>query len=100
MSWLASLAPVGYGCELAAWMFHLILVMRTSRDSGMAPPSIDTIRDWLASNMPSLSSETENMSERECHAKLCEYVEMDYEYGELVNLRVLHRKLKQSHFGG
>jgi hypothetical protein len=64
----------------------------------MAPPSIDTIRDWLASNMPSLSSETENMSERVCHAKLCEYVEMDYEYGELANLAILWRKLKRAHY--
>jgi hypothetical protein len=48
--------------------------------------------------MPSLSSETENMSERECHAKLCEYVEMDYECGELANLAILWRRLKRAHY--
>lgn len=61
---------------------------------------IDDIRDWLGENMPSLSRETAHMTDRGLYARLCDYVGMDYEYGELVNLNVLHRKLKQAHYGG
>lgn len=63
-------------------------------------PSLDTIRNWLSEHMPSLSRATYGMPDRDCHAHLCEYVEMDYERGELVNLGILWRKLKQAHFGG
>ena len=65
-------------------------------------PSVDIydIREWLQSHMPSLSKEVSGLSDKRCHARLCEYVEMDYEKGELVNLAVLWRKLKQSHYKG
>lgn len=66
----------------------------------MASVDLNDIREWLVTHMPSLSKETEGLSDRACHARLCEQVGMDYEHGELVNLRVLHRKLKQAHFGG
>jgi hypothetical protein len=66
----------------------------------MKSVDIDNIREWLVTNMPSLSKETEGLSDRACHARLCERVGMDYEYGEMRDLRVLHRKLKQAHFGG
>jgi hypothetical protein len=66
----------------------------------MPAVDLDTIREWLASHMPSLSKDTEGLSDKDCHARLCLAVEMDYEYGELVNLSVLWRKLKRSHFGG
>jgi hypothetical protein len=62
--------------------------------------SIEDIRDWLGAHMPSLSKQTAHLRDRALHAKLCEHVGMDYEYGELVNLNVLHRKLKQAHYGG
>lgn len=63
-------------------------------------PSLDTIRDWLAEHMPSLSKATIGKTDRDCHAHLCEYVGMEYERGEVVNLGLLLRKLKQAHFGG
>lgn len=61
---------------------------------------LDDIKEWLTTHMPSLSKTVEPLGDKECHALLCMTVGMDYEYGELVNLRVLHRKLKQAHFGG
>jgi hypothetical protein len=60
--------------------------------------TLDDIRAWLAEHMPSLSRETVGMTDSRCRAHLCEYVGM--EDAEPMNLRVLHRKLKQSHFGG
>ena len=62
--------------------------------------SIEDIREWLVAHMPSLAKQTAHLRPRALHARLCEQVGMDYEYGELVNLRVLHRKLKQQHYGG
>lgn len=62
--------------------------------------SLDTIRHWLSEHMPSLSRATYGMTDRDCHAHLCEYLGMEYERGEVVNLAVLLRKLKQAHFGG
>ena len=66
----------------------------------MSAVDLYDIREWLSSHMPSLSKEVSGLSDKRCHARLCEYVEMDYEFGELVSLGVLLRKLKQSHFGG
>jgi hypothetical protein len=61
---------------------------------------LNDIREWLVTHMPSLSKETEGLSDRACHARLCERVGMDYEYGELVNLPLLLRKLKFAHWRG
>jgi hypothetical protein len=63
-------------------------------------PSLDTIRSWLETHMPSLHRETYSLRDKAAVSRLCQEVGMEHEQGEDVDLRVLHRRLKQCHFGG